>query len=155
MGMDQGMQRRRALTIRAAVRAVVGSGDTARGFAEIQAALTEAGLDMSEPSVRAVLSKMHLDGELSRPGRGLYGHPTRFRKRFPAGIDVVRPDDTRVLLAVVTDHRPTVRRVAAATGISVGSTYERLRHLKTLGLVDWQPGRRGTLHAPYRPVQVF
>ena len=52
---------------------------------------------------------------------------------------------TRVLLAVLTQDRPTVRSVAAEVGRSVSKTHEELVKLRAAGLVKWDAGKTGTL----------
>jgi DNA-binding IclR family transcriptional regulator len=55
------------------------------------------------------------------------------------------PSCTRVLLAVVILHRPTVRSVAAATGLSAARAHAQLVDLRRHGLVAWEDGKDGTL----------
>lgn len=54
---------------------------------------------------------------------------------------------TRVLLAVLTQDRPTVRAVGRAIGLSPMATLHHLRKLRDAGLVDWDAGKTGTLRA--------
>ncbi len=61
---------------------------------------------------------------------------------------------TRVLLAVLTQPRPTVRSVAAEVGRAVGHTHALLVELRDAGLVTWERGRRGTLRPACRVVAV-
>jgi predicted ArsR family transcriptional regulator len=59
---------------------------------------------------------------------------------------------TRVLLAVLTQRRPTVRSVAAAVGVNVSTAHKHLNRLWWLGLVEWEARRAGTLRASCRRV---
>lgn len=61
----------------------------------------------------------------------------------------VGPSGTRVLLALLEERaehgRATVRTVADRSGLSVSVVHRHLTILRELGLVDWEPGNRGTL----------
>lgn len=67
---------------------------------------------------------------------------------IPAGA--MGDSRTRVLLAVVNQWRPTVRSVAAETGLAYSSAYAQLRRLRADGLVDWKDNGQGTLRALVR-----
>jgi hypothetical protein len=61
--------------------------------------------------------------------------------------------DPKVLAALrsvhLLDGRATVRSVAAAANKSVRTTHESLNRLQTLGLVEWESDRSGTLRPAY------
>lgn len=61
---------------------------------------------------------------------------------------------TRVLLAVIQDPHPSIRRVARTVGVSSMTALHDLRKLRSAGLVDWEPGPSGagTLRATVRIV---
>jgi SOS-response transcriptional repressor LexA len=62
--------------------------------------------------------------------------------------DAIGNGATRVLLAVMADEHPTIRRVCAATGLASTSTVlAHLRALRRAGLVSWADGKDGTLRA--------
>ena len=52
---------------------------------------------------------------------------------------------TRVLLAVVSQDRPTVRSVALQVGKCPSYTLSVLRSLRAAGLVQWDEDKQGTL----------
>lgn len=60
---------------------------------------------------------------------------------------------TRVLLATVNQHRPTVRSVAAEVGCAISTAYVALRKLDARGLVVFERGKQGALRAAVRPVE--
>lgn len=77
--------------------------------------------------------------------------------RLPESPDVIGLAATRTLLGVVAEHheqgRATVRGVRDRVGRSShDSIWFNLRRLRTLGLVDWEDGRRGTLRPLVRVV---
>lgn len=62
----------------------------------------------------------------------------------------VAPAQTRVLLALLTVHgrdgHATIQAVGEQAGLSSKSTvWFHLEHLRRLGLVAWEDGKRGTL----------
>lgn len=61
---------------------------------------------------------------------------------------------TRVLLAVLSQPRPTVPAVALAAGCSRGHAHALLVELRDAGLVTWERGRSGTLRPACRVVAV-
>lgn len=63
--------------------------------------------------------------------------------------------DTRVLLQLQRVRgRCTIRQLAGALGLSVTPTFDSLRYLRDLGLVDWVDGQMGTLHTTSAPVAI-
>lgn len=76
--------------------------------------------------------------------------------RIPGAALPLPPGRARVLVAVCTLARPTVRSVALAAGLSPSATYHQLRILRHQGFVEWGhdfSGRTlaGTLTATHRP----
>jgi DNA-binding transcriptional ArsR family regulator len=53
----------------------------------------------------------------------------------------------RVLLAVASLPRPTIRGVAERASLSPSVVYHHLGRLRMHGLVTWERGKRGTLRA--------
>jgi len=62
-------------------------------------------------------------------------------------------EQAATLLAVLALEFPTLPAVAYALRISKSSAYERLLNARDRGLVDFEDGKRGTLHARYKPVE--
>lgn len=67
----------------------------------------------------------------------------------------------RVLGALLRFHAdtdaagaPTLDELAWLAGRSRSTVYEHLHALRRAGLVDWEPGRRGTLRALVEPANV-
>jgi hypothetical protein len=54
---------------------------------------------------------------------------------------------TRVLLAVVSQPRATVRSVAEEVGCAISTAHSWLRVLRDEGLVAWTEGEQGTLRS--------
>jgi DNA-binding IclR family transcriptional regulator len=71
--------------------------------------------------------------------------------RRPPGS--VPGEQAATLLAVLALEHPTLPAVAYALRISKSSAYERLLNARDRGLVDFEDGKRGTLHARFRPVR--
>jgi DNA-binding IscR family transcriptional regulator len=63
----------------------------------------------------------------------------------------VCPSATRVFSAVAAGAH-TYTDLAAATGLAHGTIQQHLDTLRRAGLVDWQPGCHGTMHAVVGPV---
>lgn len=63
----------------------------------------------------------------------------------------VCPSATRVLMAVFAGAH-TYTELESATGLAHGTIQQHLDTLRRVGLVDWRPGRHGTLHAVVGPV---
>lgn len=49
-------------------------------------------------------------------------------------------------MACLQGGRLTVRGVAERCGMSLSNTWTHLNTLRRAGLVDWEPGKAGTLH---------
>jgi DNA-binding IclR family transcriptional regulator len=64
----------------------------------------------------------------------------------------VSPAKTRVFVAVLAGAH-SIDAAAEATGLTKSNVYEHLMRLRRLGLVDWEPHRKGTLRALVRPVE--
>lgn len=64
----------------------------------------------------------------------------------------IGPARTRILLEVIRQARPTVRSVAHDSARSTRTIQQHLADLRRAGLVDWEDGHSGTLHATVRPV---
>ena len=64
---------------------------------------------------------------------------------------------TRVLLAVLTEKRPTTtKRLGQSAGLSSTSTvHSHLVRLRRLNLITWAPGRVGTLRPTCRIVPLI
>ena len=58
----------------------------------------------------------------------------------------------RVLLAVIAQPNPSVRSVARAVGRSTQRAHHHLTLLREEGLVDWEPGKTGTLRPLVRVI---
>lgn len=59
---------------------------------------------------------------------------------------------TRVLLAVLCLPRPTTGTCARYTGLSTTTVHRRLHHLRDLGLISFESGKRGTIRPLFRRV---
>jgi hypothetical protein len=70
----------------------------------------------------------------------------------PVGRVRVGSSALRVLLAVQRLEYPTVRGVAASSGLSLAVTHRHLLTLRREGLVSWEPRKAGTLRAVVREV---
>lgn len=69
--------------------------------------------------------------------------------------DTIGDSATRVLLAVLADEHPTIRRVCSAAGLrSTSTVLAHLRALRRAGLVSWANGKDGTLRATCTPVRL-
>lgn len=66
--------------------------------------------------------------------------------------DYVSPAQTRILLEIIRQPRPTVRSVAHGGARSTRTIQQHLEHLRRRGLVTWQPRQRGTLRPAVKPV---
>lgn len=74
------------------------------------------------------------------------------QRKYPPGAVTLKPTRVAVLQAV-HDGAGSFRDVAATTGISVGSAYPHAVILRRVGLLDWEPGKVGTLRpGPLRPI---
>jgi len=56
-------------------------------------------------------------------------------------------NETKVLLAVMSQHRPTVRSLSAATGIPQTTVHKALHTLRHAELVAFEDHLNGTLRA--------
>ena len=60
-----------------------------------------------------------------------------------------------ILMAVMTEQRPTIRSVMRAAGLSSSSSaWFHLIDLRAMGLVTWTKGKRGTLRPTVRVVAI-
>lgn len=71
--------------------------------------------------------------------------------RRPPGS--VPGEDAATLLAVLALENPSLPAVAFALRLSKGSTWRRLLRARDRGLVGFEEGQRGSLHARYKPVE--
>lgn len=65
----------------------------------------------------------------------------------------VPPLEAAAFWATLVTPRPDIVQVAHAVGISKTAAWRRLQRLRDRGLVGFEDGLRGSLHARYGPVE--
>lgn len=78
----------------------------------------------------------------------------RLDRRFPTS-ETYTDMETRVLLAVCHQDRPTVRSVGREVMLGASAVHSHLRRLRDAGLIEWVEGRKSTMRStvlivPYR-----